>query len=430
MGGIANHNLLRKVSICGTRVDSVGFLLYFYSQLNKQLSKSLGTNHHDALGPFEFDINYTPRTIGKRSLSIQTTQNTKQYSSDCPSINPSRNEMKPIIITLAASVTNFDFRCGLGSNMKKLCFSFSLVALFVIASVTAHAETKIGVAVSLFDDMWLTTLRHGMQSYAEKLGDVKLNFEDARGDVTNQQNQVQNFIASKVDGILVAPLVDPSAGPVISKAAHEAGIPLVFVNNAPVNVDSLPEDQAFVGSDDLEAGTLQTEAVCKLLGGKGKVLVMLGQLGTTGQRFRTQGVHDVIKRDKCNGMEILEEQTANYMRVPAIDLMSNWLTAGFKFDAVIANNDEMALGAIESLKANRVPMDKVVVAGVDATPDALAAVKAGDLDVTVFQNAPGQGRLAIDVLLKLIKREKVDKKNLVPFELVTKENLDKYLGAK
>jgi ABC-type sugar transport system substrate-binding protein len=97
---------------------------------------------------------------------------------------------------------------------------------------------------------------------------------------------------------------------------------------------------------------------------------------------------------------------------------------------VIANNDEMALGAIQSLKANGIPMDKVVVAGVDGTRDALTAMKAGDLDITVFQNAPGQGRLAIDVLLKLIKREPVDKKNFVPFELVTKENLDKYLEAK
>jgi inositol transport system substrate-binding protein len=314
--------------------------------------------------------------------------------------------------------------------MKKLCFSARLFALLVMASVTAHAETKIGVAMSLFDDVWLTTLRNGMQSYAKTLGDVKLNFEDARGDVAIQQNQVQNFIASKVGGILVAALVDPTAGPAISKAAQEAGIPLVFVNNAPVNVDSLPDGQAFVGSDDLEAGKFQGEAVCKLLGGKGKVLLMLGQVGTTGSLFRTQGVHDVFKRAGCSGMEILQEQTADYMRLPAIDLMNDWLTAGLKFDAVIANNDEMALGAIQALKAGGVPMDKVVVAGVDATQDALTAVKAGDLDVTVFQNAPGQGRLAIDVLLKLIKREPVKKKNLVPFELVTKENVDKYLGAK
>jgi inositol transport system substrate-binding protein len=338
--------------------------------------------------------------------------------------------MKQIIITLAASLTQLGFRCGMGSNMRKLCFSILLFALFVMASVTAQAETKIGVAMSLFDDMWLTTLRLGMKSYAEKLGDVKLNFEDARGDVGRQQSQIQNFIVSKVDGILVATLVDPSAGPAISKAAQEAGIPLVFVNNAPANIDSLPKGQAFVGSDDLEAGRFQAETACKLLGGKGKVLLMLGQLGTTGQRLRTQGVKDVFKREECKGMEIIQEQTADYMRLPAIDLMNNWLTAGFKFDAVIANNDEMALGAIQSLKANNIPMDKVVVAGVDGTQDALTAMKAGDLDITVFQNGPGQGRLAIDVLLKLIKGETVDIKNFVPFELVTKENLDKYLGAK
>ena len=209
--------------------------------------------------------------------------------------------MKYLIITLAA-------------NMKKLC----LLALFAMASVTAHAETKIGVAMSLFDDMWLTTLRHGVQSYAEKLG-VKVTFEDAGGDIGKQQSQIQNFIASKVDGILVATLVDPSAGPAISKAAQGAGIPLVFVNNAPANVDSLPDGQAFVGSDDLEAGKFQGETVCKLLGGKGKVLLMLGQLGTTGQRLRTQGVKDVFKRDDCKGMEIIQEQTADYMRLPAID---------------------------------------------------------------------------------------------------------------
>jgi inositol transport system substrate-binding protein len=372
-----------------------------------------------------------PEEVGKNKdespeSGLQTTEKTNNTARTVRAINLSRNEMKHIMTTLAGSGTNCDFRCRIGSHLKKLCFS---TALFVMVSVTAHAETKIGVAMSLFDDMWLTTLRHGVQSYAEKLG-VKVTFEDAGGDIGKQQSQIQNFIASKVDGILVATLVDPSAGPAISKAAQEAGVPLVFVNNAPANVDSLPDGQAFVGSDDLEAGKFQGETVCKLLGGKGKVLLMLGQLGTTGQRLRTQGVRDVFKRDDCKGMEIIQEQTADYMRLPAIDLMNNWLTAGFKFDAVIANNDEMALGAIQSLKANGIPMDKVVIAGVDGTRDALTALKAGDLDMTVFQNGPGQGKLALDVLLKLIKHENVDKRNFVAFELVTKENVDKYLEAK
>ena len=84
--------------------------------------------------------------------------------------------------------------------------------------------------------------------------------------------------------------------------------------------------------------------------------------------------------------------------------MTNWLTAGIEFDAVISNNDEMAIGAIQALKAAGVDMDEVIVAGVDATQDALAAMKAGDLDVTVFQNAAGQGKGAVDAALEARQR--------------------------
>jgi ABC-type sugar transport system substrate-binding protein len=107
--------------------------------------------------------------------------------------------------------------------------------------------------------------------------------------------------------------------------------------------------------------------------------------------------------------------------------MTNWLTAGLKFDAVIANNDEMAIGAIQALKAAR-KLDKVVVAGVDATQDALAAMKAGELKVTVFQDAHGQGKGAVDAALKLVKGQKVESKVWVPFELVTPASMARYLA--
>jgi inositol transport system substrate-binding protein len=308
-----------------------------------------------------------------------------------------------------------------GKLMKKLMLG---VALAVMTSATAHAET-LGASFSLFDDVWLTGLRHGMQNYAQTLDKVNISFEDAQGDVSRQQNHVQNYVATGVDGIIVM-LVDPSSGPALSKIAASAGVPLVFVNNAPLNLDRLPEKQAFVGSDDYEAGTLQAEAVCKMLGGKGKAMVMVGQLGTTGALSRTKAVHDVFSRDECKGIKIVEEQTANYMRTPAIDLMTNWLSAGREFDAVVANNDEMAVGAIQALKASGRSMESVVIAGVDATPDALNAVAAGDLDITVYQNAKGQGKGAIDSVLKLSKGEAVEKKTYVPFELVTKDNLAQY----
>ena len=106
--------------------------------------------------------------------------------------------------------------------------------------------------------------------------------------------------------------------------------------------------------------------------------------------------------------------------------MTNWITAGLEFDAVISNNDEMAIGAIQALKGAGRDMKDVIVAGIDATQDALAAMEAGDLDVTVFQNAAGQGQGAVDAALKLARGEAVEKNNFVPFELVTPANLADY----
>ncbi|OKP70660.1 rhizopine-binding protein [Ensifer adhaerens] len=305
--------------------------------------------------------------------------------------------------------------------MKKFVLS---TALAVMMSTAAHAET-IGVSMALFDDNFLTVLRNGMSDYAKTLDGVELQIEDAQNDVSKQQSQIQNFIAAGVTAIIVNP-VDTDATAAMSKIAADAGIPLVYVNREPVNVDTLPEKQAFVASNEQESGTLQTQEICKMLGGKGKAVVMMGELSNQAARMRTKDIHDVLGTDQCKGIEIVEEQTANWSRTQGSDLLTNWLSAGVEFDAVISNNDEMAIGAIQALKAAGHSMDSVVIGGIDATQDALAAMAAGDLDVTVFQNAAGQGKGSVDAALKLAKGEPVDKKVYIPFELVTKENLDKY----
>ena len=302
--------------------------------------------------------------------------------------------------------------------MKKFIMSS---ALAVMMSTAAHAET-IGVSMALFDDNFLTVLRNGMSDYAKTLDGVELQIEDAQNDVAKQQSQVQNFIASGVSAIIVNP-VDTDATAALSKAAADAGIPLVYVNREPVNVNELPEKQAFVASNEQESGTLETKEVCRLLNGKGKVVVMMGELSNQAARMRTQDVKDVIATDECKGLTIVEEQTANWSRTQGADLMTNWLSAGLEFDAVIANNDEMAIGAIQALKAAGRTMDSVVVAGIDATQDALAAMAAGDLDVTVFQDAAGQGKGSVDAALKLAKGEKVETKVYIPFQLVTPANI-------
>lgn len=310
--------------------------------------------------------------------------------------------------------------------MRKTLITVALGSSLMASAVSAET---IGVSMAVFDDNFLTVLRNGMIDHAAKIDGVELQVEDAQNDVSKQLSQVQNFIAGGVDAIIVNP-VDTDATVAISQAASNAGIPLVYVNRQPVNVDELPENQAFVASDEKESGTLQTQEVCRLLKEKGateaSIVVIMGELSNQAARMRTQDIKDVIATPECSFMTIAEEQTANWSRTQGADLMTNWLSAGVSFDAVISNNDEMAIGAIQSLKSSGLSMDDVIVAGIDGTQDALASMAAGDLDLSVFQNASGQGHGAVDAALSLSRGEKVENRVYVPFELVTPENLAKY----
>jgi inositol transport system substrate-binding protein len=306
--------------------------------------------------------------------------------------------------------------------MKRISLALLAVAL-VALSAAAHAAT-LGVSMALFDDNFLTAVRASMKERAQQLN-VPIQFEDAQNDIGRQLNQIQNFIAQQVDAIIVNP-VDTDATPKMTRLAVSARIPLVYVNRLPAD-KQLPPRVSFVGSDEAQSGTLQMAEVCRLLQGKGEIVVLIGELTNQAARQRTQDIYDVIARPQCRGIRIVEKQTANWKRTEAADLMTNWLSAGVRPQAVLANNDEMAIGAIQSLKQAKL-LSRTIVAGIDATPDGLAAMKAGDLKATVFQNAPAQGRGAVDTALKLVKSENVASFVWVPFELVTPGNLPNYLG--
>ena len=301
-----------------------------------------------------------------------------------------------------------------------------LIALAAVTLLSSPAfAAKIGVSMDKFDDNFLTVLRNGMSEYAKTQPGLSLQIEDAKDDVSKQLSQIQNFIANKVDAIVVNP-VDTSATAAMTKLAAEAGVPLVYVNREPIDVDKLGPKAAFVASNEKDSGTLETQAICKLLGGKGDILVIEGELSNQAAVQRTADIHEVIKTDACKGIKIIAEQTAVWDRTKSQNLVTNWLSKGLKFDAIVANNDEMAVGAIQALKAAGVDTKKAIVGGVDATQDALASMKAGDLKVTVFQDAAGQGKGAIDAALAIVAGKAVDKKVYIPFQLVTPENMDKF----
>jgi ribose transport system substrate-binding protein len=302
----------------------------------------------------------------------------------------------------------------------------SAAALALITG-SAHAE-NVGITIARSDSAFLTILRNGMQDQAAKLDGVTVQVEDAQNDASRQLDQVQNFVSSGVDAIIVV-AVDGDSTPALTKMATDAGIPIVYANHPPADVDELPETAAFVGSNEIDSGTLEMKEVCRLLGGKGAAYVVMGPLNNHSSLTRTKDIHDVIATDECKGMSVIEEQSANWDRLEAANIMTNWLSTGREFDAVIANNDEMAIGAIQAMKAAGVDMSKVVVGGIDATPDGLAAMAAGDLDVTVFQNAIAQGAAAMDAAVALSRDQKTERQIWVPFELVTPENMKDYATA-
>lgn len=299
----------------------------------------------------------------------------------------------------------------------------AVFAAAFLAIPLAHAQ-KIGVTMAQFDDAGLTILRHGIVDAAKQHG-AAVQVEDAGGDVGRQLSQIQNMIAQRADAIIVI-AVDTDATPRITRMVAQAGIPLVYVNRRPVDFDQLPPGMAVVASDERRSGTLQTREVCQLLGGRGDILVLMGELANDSARVRTRDIEQVLATPECAGMKIVDRREGKWSRMQGQDITMNWLSSGVKFDAIIANNDEMALGAINALKATRKWTPATIVAGIDATPDGLASMKSGELKVSVFQDLAGQGARAVETAIRLSRKEAVERFVDVPFELVTPENMEQF----
>ncbi|MFB9757164.1 sugar ABC transporter substrate-binding protein [Ectobacillus funiculus] len=300
----------------------------------------------------------------------------------------------------------------------------SLLLLAGCASSSTAGNQKgqivIGVSLQSFSDKFTTYIMQGMKEASSKNKNIKVIYVDAQNDSAKQLSQVETFIEQGVNAIVVKPVDTEAMDPMLEQA-KDAKIPLIGVNAL---FKGVKKAASFVGSDSKEAGILEMEAVAKLLNGKGNIAIMDGGLGHEAQINRTAGYKEVIA--KYPDMKIVSEATAEWDRSKAMNLMENWLSSGRKIDAVVANNDEMAIGAQNTIKAAG-KQGQIVVAGVDATPDALDYIKSGALNVTVFQDAKGQGGMAIETAIKAAKGEKVEKLNWIPYQVVTKDNVDQFV---
>ncbi|MGN9756446.1 ABC transporter permease/substrate-binding protein [Streptomyces sp. SD31] len=317
---------------------------------------------------------------------------------------------------------------GTGGNKGKQAATYLLAAVVAAAIVGAtsflHSGTseaksqKIGLSLSTLNNPFFVQIRAGAQAEAKKLG-VDLTVTDAQNDASQQANQLQNFTSEGLGTIIVNP-VDSDAVTPAAKAVNKSDIPLVAVDRSVNNATTA----ALVASDNVTGGKLAAKSLAEKLGGKGRIVILQGQAGTSASRERGSGFAEGLKA--YPGIEVVAKQPADWDRTKGLDVMTNLLQANPDIDGVFAENDEMALGAIKALgsKAGK----SVQVIGFDGTADGLKAVEAGTLYASVAQQPTELGRIAVQNAVKAAAGDKVEKSVMVPVKVVTKENAAGFTG--
>jgi inositol transport system substrate-binding protein len=289
----------------------------------------------------------------------------------------------------------------------------------------AQSKVKIGVTLAMFDDVFITNVRDAMTKWASAHPDVELTIVDAAGDTAKQVGQVENFLAQGMDAVVILPVDTTATGP-MTKAIVKAGKPLVYVNRKP---EKLPKGVAYVGSKSIDAGVMNMEELGKAMGGKGNLAILIGELSDEPAHGRTDGIKQVVKEQFPN-IKVTREQTGHWKRESGKTIMEDWLASGQEIDGVAANNDEMALGALQAIKAAR-KIDKIPVGGTDGTHDALESMNKGELNNTVFQDPVEQGEEAVNAAYLLVKKEPnpkiVDDNVWIPYQKITKENYKSFM---
>ncbi|WP_124728309.1 ribose ABC transporter substrate-binding protein RbsB [Staphylospora marina] len=277
---------------------------------------------------------------------------------------------------------------------------------------TSDDKITIGLSVSTLNNPFFVTLKDGAEQAAKAAG-AELVVADAQDDTAKQLNDVEDLIQKKVDLILLNP-TDSKAASSAVEAANKAGIPVITVDRAAEGKDI--KILSHIASDNVAGGQLAGEFILQKLGGKGKIAELEGLAGTSAAHDRGKGFHQAV--DGKPGVEIVAKQPADFNRAKGLSVMENILQSHPDIQAVFAHNDEMALGALEAVKAAK---KQILIVGFDATEDAVKAVNAGELAATVAQKPADMGKMAVETALKALKGEKVDAYYPVQVELVTKK---------
>ncbi|MGY3748860.1 D-ribose ABC transporter substrate-binding protein [Vagococcus acidifermentans] len=310
--------------------------------------------------------------------------------------------------------------------MKKVIFALAAIGLLLTGcggatldksddsdTKGAVAEKKpeelvVGVSISTLNNPFFVSVRDGINELAEE-NKTKTIISDAQNDSSKQSNDIDDLIQQQVDILLINP-VDSSAIQPAVEAANQANIPVIALDRSSDGGDVM----SLVASDNVKGGEMAAQFLIETLGENAKIVQLEGIPGASATRERGEGFEKGAK-DK---LEIVDSQSADFDRAKGLTVMENILQANPDIDAVFAQNDEMALGAIEALKAAN--KTDVIVIGFDGNDDAIKSVENGDLTATVAQQPTEMGKLALQAAYDYFSGKTVDEKIDSPLELVKK----------
>ena len=287
-----------------------------------------------------------------------------------------------------------------------------------VAGIAPAQAAPIKIGVTVYDmSSFITQGKEGMVAFASK-NNIQLLWNSAGGDVSTQASQMEQMIRAKVKAIIIVPVQADSLEPQL-KAAKAAKIPVIAVNTTLKSSKLLT---SAVLPSDVAAGAQEMTQMATHLGGKGNIVILQGPLGSSPELDRTKGIESVLAKNP--GIKVLAKDTANWGRAEAANKVANWLTS-FKgqIDGLVAENDDMGLGAVQALKEAKL---KIPVVGIDGIQDGLAAVKSGDFIGSSLQHGRVELAAGLAVALKVAKGEKVKTNYVYTMPAITPANVSSF----
>ena len=283
-----------------------------------------------------------------------------------------------------------------------------------------EGAVKLGAVAKAFENEYWRTLKEGMEIGAQKQNDagqdVTIDVRSAQGEA-DEQGQLaiaKDMINKKYSALLLSPISDGNLTPAVEDA-NKAGIPVVNVNDG--IIATAPN---YVGPKAIQNGELAAGWISDKLGGQGEVAIIIGMPKAFAARQRTQGFEDWMKAN-APGISIVEKQNADWDRAKAKDLADTWIKTHPDLKAIFANNDTMALGAVEAVKASGKP---ILVVGVDGIGEAYESIKKGELGATVDSFPKYKGQIAVEMAMRVLGGQTVPRVVWTPQALIDSTNVN------